>query len=163
MNCPVFCAPNAFPCHFGPAASATEVNAKPLSATLIVVASSRIKAGTPQGAVPAAAIANMTADAETATNRSGPTLLPARSLQMPTTMRPSAPTNWEIPIRSPAGRSVPSLLADQPDHTECRKGELRKHQQCRDDVNAPQEPVRAIRVDRLDRGYLWAVLPAAGD
>ncbi len=72
------------------------------------------QAGTPQGAVPAAAIANMTADAETATSRSGPTLLPARSLQMPTTMRPSAPTNWEIPIRSPAGAaSHPCSLISQ--------------------------------------------------
>ena len=151
MNCPVFCAPNAFPCHFGPAASATEVNAKPLSATLIVVASSRIKAGTPPRRC--AGCRHCQHDRRRGDGNQSQRAYSASGAITPDADNDASECTHELgdPDQEPSGRSVPSLLADQPDHTECRKGELRKHQQCRDDVNAPQEPVRAIRVDRLDR------------
>src|SRR5580698_10946310 len=101
-NWPVFWMPRAFPDQDGPAASATEVKDRPLSATLTVEATMRTTAeATAQCSAPQPASASMTTTPDTATQRSTRVRLPTRSLAEPTAMRPRAPTNWAAAMTTP--------------------------------------------------------------
>src|SRR5271170_1027457 len=103
MNWPVFWMPRALPDQDGPAASATEVKERPLSATLTVEATiSTTAEAAAQCSPPQTPSASMTTTPETATQRSTRVRLPTRSLTTPTPMRPSAPTNWAAAMTAPA-------------------------------------------------------------
>src|ERR1700722_10747299 len=112
MNCPVFWMPSALPDQDGPAASATEVNDRPLSATLTVEATMSMTAeATDQCRAPQPASASITMTPATATQRRTRVRLPTRSLSTPTPMRPNAPTNGGAAIRAPAAVAFQCRLA----------------------------------------------------
>jgi hypothetical protein len=103
--------PSALPDQKGPAASATEVKERPLSATLTVEATTSIKAtATDQCRAPTAASASITTTPERATQRRTRTRLPTRSLRWPTQIRPKAPTNWDTAITAPAAVALQPRL-----------------------------------------------------
>jgi hypothetical protein len=99
--------PRARPDQKGPAASATDVYARPLSATAIVDAT---RYSTPTSAsactAPAAASAAIATTPAPATQRSTPTRVPTRSLRWPTTIRPTAPTNCDAATSAPAAAAL---------------------------------------------------------
>ncbi len=80
------------------------MNASPLSATLTVIAMSSTIAPACDAANPHAPSASITTTAERATQRSGLSRLPTRSLSTPTPTRPSAPMNCPTPTSTPAAR-----------------------------------------------------------
>jgi hypothetical protein len=91
--------PSALPDQNGPAASATEVKERPLSATLTVEATTSMNASaTDQRKAPTPASVSITTTPEKATQRRTRTRLPTRSLRWPTQIRPKAPTNWDTAI-----------------------------------------------------------------
>lgn len=102
----MFCAPSARPDQNGPAISATDVYARPLSATVTTAAAMRMTAAATDPSADATPIRSMTATAATDTQRSGTRWLPTRSLRTPIPMRPTAPANWLTPITMPAAREV---------------------------------------------------------
>ncbi len=137
--------------------SATDVNARPLSATEIVVArtsTTPVSSGT--RVAPLRASTSRASTPATATQRRTRTRLPTRSLSAPTAMRPTAPTNCAAPTRT-RDRRVPPQADGQPDEPERRQRELRDDQQQRDGVDAPEEPVAAVGV--RGRGRLRAGRP----
>src|ERR1700753_2577513 len=151
--------PSALPDQDGPAASATEVNDRPLSATLTVEAMTSTTAETAdQCSAPHPASASMTTTPVTATQRSTRVRLPTRSLAEPTTIRPRAPTNWARAMTAPDNaappddrsgrRRRPVQARDEPDQPEGRQRQLGHHEQRRQQVDAGQEAVTPVGVER---------------
>ena len=133
----------------GPAASATEVNDRPLSATLTVEAmTSTIAEATAQCSAPAAARASMTATPETADPAQHPHA--AADPVARGSRQDAAEGADELGDRDDrASRGgAPAKAGDQPDHAEGGQRELRHHQQRGQQVDAGEEqavPVRVVR------------------
>ena len=83
-----------------------------------------------------------------ATQRSGRSRLPTRSLSMPSADPPERADELRRRDEDAGGERAPALIGDQPDQPERRQRELRHDQQRRHEVDAHQRPVGAVRVRR---------------